>query len=90
LPHRFTFTSDSNVISHFEHLVEDDAYIFHDSYVAEDFHPAHATVKEMRDTYSIELLKRIHLIHYDDAISSHEDKLKEFAGWVKQGEVFQC
>jgi len=90
LPHRFTFTSDSNVISHFERLVEDDVYIFHDSYVAGDFHPAHATVQEMRDTYSIELLKRIYLIHYDDAIASHEDRLKGFSGWVKQGEVFQC
>jgi len=90
LPHRFTFTSDTNVIEDFASLVEDDLYIFHDSYVAGDFHPAHATVGEMREAYSSALLKRIHLVHYDDAIVEHELRLQGFAGWVRQGERFQC
>ena len=90
LPHRFTFTSDTNVIADFASLVEDDLYIFHDSYVAGNFHPAHATLQEMRTAYAPELLKRIYLVHYDDAIMEHQSKLQGFAGWVRQGECFQC
>ena len=90
LPHRFTFTSDSNVIDDFASLVDGDIHIFHDAYSAGDFHPAHATLQEMRDAYTSELLKRIYLVHYDDAIATRGDALNDFAGWVKQGEVFQC
>ena len=90
LPQRFTFTSDTNVIAGFETLVGDDKYIFHDSYVADDFHPAHATTQEMREAYAPELLKRIYLVHYDDAIVEHQKKLDGFAGWVRQAENFQC
>jgi len=90
LPHRFTFTSDSNVIGGFAQLVEDDAYIFHDAYSAGDFHPAHATLQEMRDAYQTGLLKRIHLVHYDDAIATRGMELCDFAGWVEQGKVFRC
>lgn len=90
LPHRFTFTSDTNVIEGFEVLVDDDLYVFHDAYVAGAIHPAHATVQEMREAYSPALLRRIQLVHYDDAIVEHQEKLHGFAGWVRQGEVFQC
>jgi len=90
LPHRFTFTSDSNVLPDFASLVEDDTYIFHDAYSAGDFHPAHATLQEMRDAYATDLCKRIHLVHYDDEIATRGAQLDGFAGWVKQGAVFTC
>jgi len=90
LPHRFTFTSDTNVIRNFDALVEDDKYIFHDCYVAGDWHPAHATVQEMRNAYPESLLKRLSLIHYDDTVDSYAGRLEGFAGPVKQGEIFQC
>jgi len=90
LPHRFTFTSDTNVIPDFESLVENDKYIFHDCYMAGDFHPAHATLQEMREAYSESLLKRILLIHYDDDVESHAQSLEDFSGLVREGECFQC
>jgi len=90
MPHRFTFTSDTNVIPHLEQWVEDDRWIFHDVWAAEGEHPAHATIDEMRKAYSPALLRRIWLMHYDDAIEQHLGKMGSFAGWAKQGEVFQC
>ena len=90
LPHRFTFTSDTNVISGLEQWVEDDLWIFHDAWVAGGDHPAHATIDEMKSAYSPRFLRRIWLMHYDDAIEQHVEALRVFAGWVKQGEVFSC
>jgi len=90
LPQRFTFTSDTNVIVDFKSLIADDTYVFHDAYTAGDFHPAHATLQEMRKAYDSQVLKRIHLVHYDDEISHREEQLHGFAGWVKQGQVYPC
>jgi len=90
LPHRFTFTSDSNVIEDFADLVKTDTFIFHDAYFAGDFHPAHATIEEMRSAYDDSLRKRIHLIHYDDNIHTRESEMKDFAGIAGQGEIFLC
>jgi ribonuclease BN (tRNA processing enzyme) len=90
LPEHFTFTSDSNVIDGFADLVEGDKYIFHDAYSAGDFHPAHATIEEMRDAYDEALRKRIYLVHYDDAIQKREQALDDFAGIVEQGAVYTC
>ena len=90
LPHRFTFTSDSNVINDFESLVDDDKYIFHDAYSAGDFHPAHATIEEMRDAYVAKLRQRVYLVHYDDGIYDRLSSLQDFAGIVEQGKVYTC
>jgi len=58
VPHYFTFTSDTNVIEGFTEMVGDDKYIFHDGYVAHEFHPAHATVKSMKDYYGEQFTKQ--------------------------------
>lgn len=90
LPHHFTFTSDSNVIDGFSELVEDDKYVFHDAYSAGDFHPAHATIDEMRGAYAPSLCKRIYLTHYDDEIYVRENELQDFAGITEQGTLYSC
>ncbi|RMG40979.1 MAG: MBL fold metallo-hydrolase [Methanobacteriota archaeon] len=85
----FTFTSDTKAIPDLDKITQDDPYVFHDLCLAVDHHPAHATIPELIQSYPPELLKRIYAVHYEDDIMNHIHKLKNFAGWVKQGEIFR-
>ncbi len=35
-------------------------------------------------------IKRVYLVHYDDAIMEHTKEITGFAGCVQQGEMFEC
>ena len=89
LPGRFVFTSDSNVIPGLDKIAGEDEVIFHDACITRKEHPAHATVDEMRRCYSEALRKRIFLMHYEDAFIGSNIDLGDFAGVVKQGDVFR-
>ena len=62
--------------------------ILHDCTLA-DWNPVHASIAELMDAYTPAVRKRMYLMSYEDEFEQHRHRIEsEFAGFVRQGQVF--
>ncbi|WP_111498497.1 MBL fold metallo-hydrolase [Marinobacter bohaiensis] len=67
----------------------DPAVILHDCTLA-DWNPVHASLSELRETYPAEVRQRMYLMSYEDHFADFEAAVAgEFAGFARQGQVFE-
>ncbi len=81
---RLLFTSDTNILPWLK--ASDYELVIHDCTLQEG-NPVHASLGELRESYSEELRRKILIIHCDDEVDAIRDELTgEFFGVAEQGQ----